>query len=249
MTALGRRLRRSREDPNGFSQELFAPLAPRYDAMATLLSFGQDPRWRSTMVRRVAGVEPRLVLDVACGTGAVIGKLTTSTDAHVVGVDLSEPMLGRARRRFSRNARGSRVHLVRARAERLPFADATFDAVTFTYLLRYVEDPAATLRELARVLRPGGAISSVEFAVPSRRVWWLAWWMYTRTFLPLAGYLLGGTAWWTVGRFLGPSISRHYRRFSRDWTRAEWGRAGIEHVEVRTMSLGGGVVFSGYRRG
>ena len=249
MTVLRRELRRSREDPNGFSQELFAPLAPRYDAMALLLSFGQDPRWRTAMVRRVAGVEPRLMLDVACGTGAVIGRLTTGTDAHVVGVDLSEPMLRRARQRFSRSARGPRVHLVRARAERLPFADATFDAVTFTYLLRYVDDPAATLRELARVLRPGGAISSVEFAVPSRRVWWLAWWMYTRTLLPLAGYLLGGRAWWSVGRFLGPSISRHYRRFNLDWTRDAWGRAGVEHVEVRAMSLGGGVVISGYRRG
>ncbi len=249
MTALGRRLRRSREDANGFSQALFAPLAPRYDAMATLLSFGQDPRWRSAMVHRVAGVEPRLVLDVACGTGAVISRLTTRTDAHVVGVDLSEPMLKRARRRFTGGARSARVHLVRARAEQLPFADATFDAVTFTYLLRYVEDPAATLRELARVLRPGGAISSVEFAVPSRRVWWMAWWTYTRAVLPLAGYLLGGRGWWTVGRFLGPSISRHYRRFNLEWIRAAWGRAGVEHVEVRAMSLGGGVVISGYRRG
>jgi len=249
MTVLGRRLRASREDPNGFSQALFAPLAPRYDAMAALLSFGQDPRWRSAMVQRVVGVEPQLVLDVACGTGAVIGRLSARSDAHVVGVDLSAPMLGRARRRFSRDARGARVHLVRARAEQLPFADATFDAVTFTYLLRYVEDPAATLRELARVLRPGGAISSVEFAVPSRRVWRVAWWLYTRALLPLAGFLLGGKEWWSVGRFLGPSISRHYRRFTPDWIRAAWGRAGVEHVEVRPMSLGGGVVISGYRRG
>ncbi|MBW4029302.1 MAG: class I SAM-dependent methyltransferase [Acidobacteria bacterium] len=238
----------SRRAPNEFSQELFAPLPVRYNALATVLSLGQDRRWRSAMVQRVVGVEPQLVLDVACGTGAVTKRLAVTTRARIVGVDLSEPMLRRGRHLLNRGSWGPRVNFVRARAEQLPFADATFDALTFTYLLRYVDDPAATIREIARVVKPGGAISSLEFAVP-RRWWWRgSWWLYTRLLLPVGGFLTGGRAWWGVGRFLGPSISQHYRRYSLEWTREAWRHAGIEHVEVRRMSLGGGVVISGYRR-
>ena len=248
MRASHRRPARYRHDPNEFSQELFAPLPQRYNALAYVLSLGQDRRWRSAMVQRVVGVEPRLVLDVACGTGAVLKRLAATTTAHIIGVDLSQAMLEQGQRVVERAALGERVDVVRARAEQLPFADDTFDAATFTYLMRYVEDPAATIREIARVVKPGGAISSLEFAVPPRWWWRVAWWLYTRLLLPLGGYVLGGRAWWSVGRFLGPSITRHYRHYSLDWTREAWRRAGVEHVEVRRMSLGGGVVISGYRR-
>jgi demethylmenaquinone methyltransferase/2-methoxy-6-polyprenyl-1,4-benzoquinol methylase len=144
---------------------------------------------------------------------------------------------------------GDRISLVLGRGEQLPFADGTFDALTFTYLLRYVEDPAATLRELARVVKPGGVLASLEFAVPERPIWRIAWWFYTRAILPVAGYITGAKPWWDVGRFLGPSISRHYSTYSVPWTVEAWGRAGIDHVECRSMSLGGGLVMSGYRTG
>ena len=110
-----------------------------------------------------------------------------------------------------------------------------------------MQDPAATLRELARVVKPGGTIASLEFAVPSQRRWRRAWWFYTRAVLPVAGLLTGGRAWWRVGRFLGPSISLHYRSFPVTWTVEAWRSAGIDHVETRSMSLGGGLVMSGYR--
>jgi len=248
MRASHRREATHRHDSNEFSQELFAPLPRRYNALAYVLSLGQDRRWRSAMVQRVVGVEPRLVLDVACGTGAVIKRLAATTAAHIIGVDLSQAMLEQGQRVVERATLGERVDVVRARAEQLPFADDTVDAATFTYLMRYVEDPAATIREIARVVKPGGAISSLEFAVPPRWWWRMAWWFYTRLLLPLGGYVTGGRAWWSVGRFLGPSISRHYRRYSLEWMREAWQRAGVEHVEVRRMSLGGGVVISGYRR-
>jgi len=241
-------LRTYRESPNEFSQELFAPLPARYNALAQALSFGQDRRWRAAMVNQVVGVEPHLTLDVACGPCAVTKKLARSTTSHVVALDLSADMLAQGRRVVQRAALSSRVSLVRGRAEQLPFADATFDALTFTYLLRYVTDPADTLREIARVVKPGGAIASLEFNVPSRPLWRAAWWLYTRTLLPVLGFLTGGRAWFDAGRFLGPSISRHYRAYSLEWTRDAWRRAGIDHVEVRPMSLGGGVVISGYRR-
>ncbi len=243
----GHRVAKSRTSPNETAQELFAPLPSRYNRLAAILSFGQDRRWRRTMIDHVAGSRPNLVLDVASGPGAVVRVLTRRTDAYVVGLDLSEEMLSAGADNISRWGLKDRVSLVRGRAERLPFADATFDALTFTYLLRYVQDPAATLRELVRVVKPGGAIASVEFAVPANPFAHLAWWLYTRVGLPGAGYLLGGRPWWTVGRFLGPSIGAHYRAYPLEWTLDAWRRAGVEHVEYRSLSAGGGVVVWGYR--
>jgi demethylmenaquinone methyltransferase/2-methoxy-6-polyprenyl-1,4-benzoquinol methylase len=131
---------------------------------------------------------------------------------------------------------------VAGQAERLPFPDATFDALTFTYLLRYVADPAATLRELARVVRPGGTMASLEFAVPATRFWRAWWWLYTRLVLPVAGYATGGREWYDVGRFLGPNITAHYRRYPVSWTVRAWEDAGFTDVQTRSMSLGGGIV-------
>ncbi len=242
-----RSLAASRETPNQFAKSLFAPLPARYNLLAAILSFGQDRRWRSTMVDHVVGSAPALVLDVACGPCAVTKRLAKKTSAHIVGADLSEAMLRQGQSDVQRAGLDQRISLVLARGEQLPFADATFDALTFTYLLRYVKDPKATLEELARVVKPGGSIASLEFAVPRSWGWRVSWWCYTRAVLPVAGYITGGKAWWEVGRFLGPSISRHYKSYPIAWTVSAWEHAGIEHVEYRTMSLGGGVVMWGYR--
>jgi len=239
----------SRRAPNDFARHLFDPLPPRYNRLATVLSFGQDGRWRSTMVDRVIDSRPALILDVACGPGAVTKRLARKTSAHVIGVDLNGAMLRQGRANLQGSHLEERASLVLGRAEQLPFADATFDALTFTYLLRYVSDPRATLVELARVVKPGGPIASLEFAVPGSLGWSVPWWLYTRTILPLAGFALGGRAWYHVGRFLGPSISQHYRDYPLPWTVRAWNYAGIDHVEYRTMSLGGGVVMWGYRTG
>jgi demethylmenaquinone methyltransferase/2-methoxy-6-polyprenyl-1,4-benzoquinol methylase len=240
-------MRAYRSSANEFARDLFAPLPSRYDALSALLSMGQDRRWRAAMIDRVVGSEPSLILDVACGPCGVTKRLARKTDARIVGLDQSEEMLRLGQTNVQRAGLGERIVLVLARGEQLPFEDATFDALTFTYLLRYVKDPAATLRELARVVKPGGAIASLEFAVPAQRGWRIAWWFYTRAVLPVAGLLTGGRPWWTVGRFLGPSISAHYRLYPLPWTLDAWRRAGIDHVESRSMSLGGGVVISGYR--
>jgi demethylmenaquinone methyltransferase/2-methoxy-6-polyprenyl-1,4-benzoquinol methylase len=141
--------------------------------------------------------------------------------------------------------RRGRVRLAAGRADELPFPDATFDAVTFSYLLRYVDDPAATVAEMARCLRPGGTLASLEFHVPPRPGWRFAWWLYTRLALPLLGGLTGGAAWYRVGRFLGPSISRHYRRYPLDEHIAAWRAAGLTDVGVSLMSLGGGLIMWG----
>ena len=242
---------RSRTQPNVFARRLFAPLAGRYDRLAEILSMGQNGRWRTAMVEHITGPalndSSGLVLDVACGPARVTRALVEATSAHVIGVDLSENMLRAGVNNISAVGLQDRVGLLLGRGEQLPFADATFDALTFTYLLRYVTDPAATLTELARVVKPGGAVASLEFAVPAAPCWRVAWWCYTRIILPIAGFVTGGPAWFRVGRFLGPSISSHYRKYSVDWTVAEWRNAGIEDVGTRSMSLGGGLVMWGRR--
>ncbi len=238
---------RSRTQPNVFARRLFAQLAGRYDRLAEVLSMGQNRRWRNAMVEHVTGADARLVLDVACGPARVSRALAEATDAYIVGLDLNENMLRQGVSSVAEAGLQDRIGLMLGRGEQLPFPDACFDALTFTYLLRYVADPAGTLAELARVVKPGGPIASLEFAVPTAPWWRVAWWCYTRIVLPIAGWITGGRAWYHVGRFLGPSISTHYREYPVDWTVDAWKTAGIDEVETRTMSLGGGLIMWGRR--
>jgi demethylmenaquinone methyltransferase / 2-methoxy-6-polyprenyl-1,4-benzoquinol methylase len=221
---------------------LFAPLGPTYDRYAALLSLGQDPRWRRFLVSRVDAGPEDTVLDVATGTGAVIRELQQQKGCKAVGVDQSPEMLAEARRRL-----GPEIGLVEASAERLPFDDASFDALTFTYLLRYVADPGATLRELARVVRPGGSIASLEFGLP-RGLWRPLWEAYVRAVLPVAGRLIS-PGWARVGGFLGGSIRDFYAHWPEEELLRAWHDAGIEDVGLRRMSLGGGIVMWGRTSG
>jgi demethylmenaquinone methyltransferase/2-methoxy-6-polyprenyl-1,4-benzoquinol methylase len=245
----GRRTVVCMPDINRFARELFSPLPSRYDRLAELLSFGQNGQWRRAMVSRI-GSDAKQVLDVASGTaGVAIALARGLPTATITGVDLTEAMLRTGAANVDAAGLDGRVRLVAGRAELLPFPDASFDALTFTYLLRYVDDPQATLNELARVTKPGGTVASLEFCVPPRASWRYAWIGYTRLVLPVAGLVTGGPAWWRVGRFLGPSISGHYERYPVDWTVRAWERAGFTDVGTRIMSLGGGLVMWGTRAG
>ncbi len=226
--------------------ELFRGLPQRYDLLSAALSFGQDPRWRRTLVSAVAPRSGDRILDVATGTGMVAAELLARASCSVVGIDQSPEMLAAARARFAGRsaARGSPaigVELIEGQAEALPFADASFDALTFTYLLRYVEDPPATMRELARVIRPGGRIASLEFGVPPWPPARAAWRLYTTVGLPTLGRAVS-REWAAVGRFLGGSIVDFYDRHPLERIVEYWRQAGLEDVRVRRMSLGGGVV-------
>jgi demethylmenaquinone methyltransferase/2-methoxy-6-polyprenyl-1,4-benzoquinol methylase len=224
---------------------LFAPLGPTYDRYARLLSFGQDPRWRAFLVSRVPP-DARRVLDVATGTAAVAIELARAAPGRtVVGVDQSTEMLAAGRARVERAGLAGRIELREGRAEELPFADGEFDALAFTYLLRYVDDPAATLRGLARVVRPGGVIAMQEFGLP-RGVWRPLWELYVRVGLPLAGAAVS-TGWGEVGRFLGPSIRGFHARLPEPRLLELWRQAGIEDVRARRLSVGGGIVVWGRR--
>jgi demethylmenaquinone methyltransferase/2-methoxy-6-polyprenyl-1,4-benzoquinol methylase len=227
--------------------ELFAGLPRRYDRVAAVLSFGQDPRWRRTMVATVEARPEERVLDVATGTGLVAQAVVRRYGCTVVGLDQSPEMLAAARARLARDpALGTRVTLVTGEAERLPFADSEFDHLTFTYLLRYVDDPGVTLRELARVVRPGGRVASLEFAIPPSPVWHALWTIYTRLGLPTLGGLVS-REWRETGRFLARSIPEFYARHPLEQLVELWSEAGIGSVHVQLMSLGGGVVMWGTR--
>jgi len=226
---------------------LFAGLPRRYDAAGAVLSFGQDPRWRRAMVREIGARSRDRVLDVATGTGMVAVALVRRYGCSVVGLDQSPEMLAGARAKLDRSPElAGRIELVRGEAESLPFADGEFDHLTFTYLLRYVDDPGATLGELCRVVKPGGRIASLEFMLPPNRLARSLWHIYTRAVMPVIGRVISRD-WYEVGRFLGPSITDLYRRLPLERQLELWRAAGVEDVQARVMSLGGGVVIWGTR--
>jgi len=225
---------------------LFAPLGPGYDRWGRLLSFGQDPRWRRFLVSVTEAGPTDTVLDVATGTASVALELVRQKDCYVVGVDVTPGMLEEGRRRVALAAAARKVRLQEADARALPFENGQFDALTFTYLLRYVEDPAATLRELARVVKPGGTIAGLEFGVP-RGLWRPLWELWVRVGLPGAGRLISG-GWREVGDFLGPSIRGHYTEWPLERLLGAWREAGVDDVRARRLSLGGGIVTWGRRR-
>ncbi len=227
---------------------LFAPIADAYDRYAFLLSFGQDARWRRFLVERIDARSGDTVLDVACGTGAIALALARRYGCAVVGVDQSAEMLAAGRRRVAAAGEKGRVRLEQGRAEALPFADASFDALTFGYLLRYVDDPAATLAELTRVVRRGGRIASLDFFVPPNPLVRRVWKAYVAGALPLLGRAVS-PGWQEVGRVLRESIPSFYARYPLERQLADWRAAGIVDVAAQPLSVGGGIVVWGTRGG
>lgn len=185
-------------------------------------------------------------MDAAAGTAKVAIEVAARRNVRVVALDQSPPMLLRGKDNVGAAGLADRISLVIGRAERLPFPDATFDSVTFTYLLRYVDEPSATLAELARVIRPGGVLAGLEFHVPEDRPWHVAWLLHTRLVMPAAGWTVS-PAWFRACRFLGPSVSRFYRRHPLAEQVRWWQEAGLRGVRTRKMSLGGGIVTWGIR--
>jgi demethylmenaquinone methyltransferase/2-methoxy-6-polyprenyl-1,4-benzoquinol methylase len=230
------------------ARRLFEGIAPEYERMGAVLGFGQDARWRRHMIEQVRPMPGSWALDVASGTGLVARELAARRNVRVVSLDPSEAML-RAGAPPARAARlDDRIHPVLGIAEALPFADGTFDAVTFTYLLRYVDEPEATVSELARVLRPGGTMACVEFHLPAGAWARTGWWLYTRGVMPVVGAAVS-PAWRHTGRFLGTSIEEFTRRHPIPEQVRWWHRAGMTSVRTRVMSAGAGIVWSARRRG
>jgi demethylmenaquinone methyltransferase/2-methoxy-6-polyprenyl-1,4-benzoquinol methylase len=233
-------------DPNRFAQRLFAGIAPQYERTGALLSFGQDGRWRRFLVSKTNAVPGSWTLDVAAGTQLVSRELAARKNVRVVALDQSEPMLRAGGEPNQLAGLEDRIHPVLGQAERLPFEDGSFDAVTFTYLLRYVEDPAATVGELARVIRPGGSIGMLEFHVPDVLLARAGWWVHTRLLMPVIGTAVS-PAWARTSAFLGPNVSRFVAAHPLEECVRWFQSAGIQHVRTRKFLLGSAVVLWGVK--
>jgi demethylmenaquinone methyltransferase/2-methoxy-6-polyprenyl-1,4-benzoquinol methylase len=224
--------------------QLFRGLPDHYDRVGAVMSFGQDPRWRRALVDAMAPGPGMRILDVATGTGMVAFALA-GRGAEVVGLDQSEEMLGAARVRLQRTPQlAERLSFVLGEAEALPFDDGEFDALSFTYLLRYVDDPARTMRELARVVKAGGRIGMVEFGAPGNPALRRLWRVHTRAGLPVLGRAVS-RAWYDVGRFLGPNIEQFHA--AQPDLPALWRGAGIAEATQRDLSFGAGILVTGLR--
>jgi demethylmenaquinone methyltransferase/2-methoxy-6-polyprenyl-1,4-benzoquinol methylase len=228
-------------------RRLFSPIADGYDRHALVLSLFQYRRWHRFLLSRLDLAPAARVLDMATGTGALaLDLLERGPGVQVVGGDITRPMLVQAQRRVNGRC-GARLRLVECSAEAPPFADESFDAVTFAYLLRYVADVPETLGELSRLLRPGGTMAALDFAVP-RGVWYPFWRLYTDAVLPAGGRLFS-REWRDVGAFLGTSIRGFSRRWPGERLLAAWREAGFTDVRSQRLSLGGAIVVWGRKAG
>lgn len=172
----------------GYVRGLFNRIAPRYDLLNHVLSSGIDIWWRRQAVRRLATVSPATVLDVATGTGdCALEAARLLSPRSVVGVDVAENMLELGEEKAKRRGLDRIVSFRKGAAEALPFADASFDAVLSAFGVRNFSDLDAGLREMRRVLRPGGAVVILEFSRPRSFPVKQLYQAYSRTLLPAIG--------------------------------------------------------------
>ena len=182
---------RSPETKAPYVRRLFATIADRYDLVTVALSYGRDRGWKRRLVAMAAPLDRRTALDLACGTGD-IAYLLSGAGARVVGLDVTPRMLALARRKASPSL--SIPRFVAGDMSDLPFGDASFDVVTTGYGLRNVPDLAQSLREIARVLRPGGVFLSLDFNRPENRAVRIVYHVYLTIAGSALGWILHGDA-------------------------------------------------------
>jgi demethylmenaquinone methyltransferase/2-methoxy-6-polyprenyl-1,4-benzoquinol methylase len=168
-------------------ERMFDAIAPRYDLLNRVLSLGIDQQWRKKAVRWLAAEHPQRILDVATGTADLALQAMTLEPEEVVGVDIAEEMLAIGRRKIAARGLSDRIMLQRGDAEHLPFADEAFDAILVAFGVRNFQDLDAGLREMHRVLRPGGVLVVLEFSRPRVFPVKQLFGVYSRHILPRIG--------------------------------------------------------------
>lgn len=194
-------------DKGAFVREMFAQIAPRYDAANRVISAGMDEGWRKRAIAILAAPHEGRVLDLCCGTGDVVFHLLrTDPSLHVTGVDFCEPMLRTARVRAAKEAHGEAA-FVEADVMTLPFDDRSFDGATMGFSMRNVVDIDATLREIRRVLRPGAKFVNLDMSKAPNPLWKACFNLYFYRIVPLIGGLVGGSR--AAYTYLPQSLTHH----------------------------------------
>jgi len=174
--------------------KMFDRIAGRYDLLNRMLSFGRDQVWRKRLVRYLPPGEKLRLLDLATGTGDVAITLCDSSDRieSAVGIDMAEKMLNKAKEKIASHGRGDRIQVRTGNAMAIPFDDCSFDVSTIAFGVRNLSDVPAGLREMYRVLRPGGRMLILEFSLPPDRVVRAGYLLYFRHILPAIGGIISG---------------------------------------------------------
>jgi demethylmenaquinone methyltransferase/2-methoxy-6-polyprenyl-1,4-benzoquinol methylase len=221
---------------------MFSAIAPTYDLLNRLLSFGVDARWRRNLVAHLPAEGPR-VLDLACGTGDVALEAALARRGSLVcGVDFSLPMLRRARTKSAQQGLANRILLQNASAEDLPFRSAAFDAVTMAFGIRNVVRRERALGEIFRVLKPGGRALILDFSLPPNPLIRAAYGFYFRRLLPLVGGLISGN--FAAYRYLPESVAEFPPR--QEFVHSMEGQ-GYAEVGWEDLTLGVATLYRGVR--
>lgn len=193
-------------DKATFVREMFAQIAPRYDAANRLISAGLDEGWRRRAIARLDPPKGGAVADLACGTGDIALHLVRSDPSlRVTGVDFCAPMLERARER-ARGTNGT-VTFMEADVQALPFADDSFDGAIMGFAMRNVTDIGETLREVRRILRPGARFVNLDMSKAPNRVWKSLFDIYFYKIVPIVGGIVGGSR--KAYTYLPNSLTHH----------------------------------------
>jgi demethylmenaquinone methyltransferase/2-methoxy-6-polyprenyl-1,4-benzoquinol methylase len=219
-----------------YVREMFASIAPRYDATNRLLTAGVDERWRRRAVRELALRPGSSVLDLCCGTGDLSFHLArTDPSLAITGVDFCEPMLDGARRRAPREGRGARLEFATADVMALPYADESFDGAIMGFSMRNVVDIVATLREVRRILRPGARFVNLDVSKAPNPLFRRAFDLYFYGVVPIVGGLVGGSK--SAYRYLPNSLTNFP---NADDLRSRFETAGF--TDSRYVRLAGGAI-------
>jgi demethylmenaquinone methyltransferase/2-methoxy-6-polyprenyl-1,4-benzoquinol methylase len=222
-------------------QQMFGAIAPRYDFLNRLLSFGIDRRWRTKAVRLLKYREGSRILDVATGTGDVALEIAVRTpdSVKITGADFCQEMIDLGIVKVAASPYAGRIELKVAPCEDLPFANDTFDSITIAFGIRNVVDRKLGLAEMWRVLRPGGRMIVLEFSTPRSLLFRQLYYFYFRRLLPVVGGLFSR---YNAYKYLPDSVlefpsQEEFSRLIAD--------AGFHNIHLHELTFGIATIYVG----
>ncbi len=219
---------------------LFNKIAEHYDSLNTFFSFGMDKMWRRRLAEQIRG--SRLILDIATGTGEVAIETIKKLDgSNVIGIDPSAQMLRFASKKCNSPQYRKRIRLVQGFAEQLPFGSDKFDAITIAFGIRNTLNPLQSLKEMKRVLKPGGKVAILEFTIPKNKIFAPVYLFYFKKFLPFVGSLFGNKKEY---KYLSDSTSEFPQRENFIEIMKD---AGLKPEESIELMVGTVIIYTGIK--